>query len=311
MFRCATAVLFPAFAAFLIAASPAPAQPAKLIAQTIAPGVWFVPGDPAKGYCNNIVIEMKDYLIVVDANYPRAARESARSASSRPGSCVSSLIRTRIAITCMATSFGPRPAHYLRLSGRRRRNGPLRAPALALDRCPARRDVRRPTFRTHRAPSSSSATAPSSSLTAHAKSASIFSAGRTRGMVLSGSRKNVLCTGDAAAVNGPHNNHQGYRGKPSAVRLQTLLAVALEPPTSFPRRSAGGPENSSASALPGTLMSLSRTSCRRQTLAQIAPTLPPRDHNWIPANLSPDFAIAYADITQMTSSQSDNPHKGQ
>ncbi len=32
-------------------------------------------GDAAKGYCNNVIIEMKDYLIVVDANYPGRARE--------------------------------------------------------------------------------------------------------------------------------------------------------------------------------------------------------------------------------------------
>ena len=51
------------------------AQPNRLIAQKIADGVWFLPGDASKGYCNNIVIEMKDYLIVVDANYPGRARE--------------------------------------------------------------------------------------------------------------------------------------------------------------------------------------------------------------------------------------------
>jgi hypothetical protein len=34
-----------------------------------------VPGDSSKGYCNNVVIEMQDYLIVVDANYPGRARE--------------------------------------------------------------------------------------------------------------------------------------------------------------------------------------------------------------------------------------------
>ena len=51
------------------------AQPGRLNAQKIADGVWFLPGDAAKGYCNNIVIEMRDYLIVVDANYPGRARE--------------------------------------------------------------------------------------------------------------------------------------------------------------------------------------------------------------------------------------------
>lgn len=41
----------------------------------IAPGVWFREGDLNHlGHCNNIVIEMKDYLIVVDANFPSGAR---------------------------------------------------------------------------------------------------------------------------------------------------------------------------------------------------------------------------------------------
>ena len=56
-------LLYVLFALFL--ATPAPAQPGRLNAQKIADGVWFLPGDASKGYCNNIVIEMRDYLIVV------------------------------------------------------------------------------------------------------------------------------------------------------------------------------------------------------------------------------------------------------
>src|SRR5579863_9219100 len=40
----------------------------------IAPGVWFRQGDEDQGHCNNTFIEMKDYLIVVDANFPSGAR---------------------------------------------------------------------------------------------------------------------------------------------------------------------------------------------------------------------------------------------
>src|SRR5262245_18632367 len=40
----------------------------------IVPGVWFREGElTEKGHCNNIWIEMKDYLIVVDANFPSGA----------------------------------------------------------------------------------------------------------------------------------------------------------------------------------------------------------------------------------------------
>jgi cyclase len=44
-------------------------------AKMVAPGVWFLLGDSHKGYSNTAVIEMKDYLIVVDANYPGRAKE--------------------------------------------------------------------------------------------------------------------------------------------------------------------------------------------------------------------------------------------
>jgi glyoxylase-like metal-dependent hydrolase (beta-lactamase superfamily II) len=54
----------------------------------IVPGVWFREGDLANfGHCNNIIIEMKDYLIVVDANFPNGAKlalETARRISPKP-----------------------------------------------------------------------------------------------------------------------------------------------------------------------------------------------------------------------------------
>jgi len=40
----------------------------------VVPGVWFREGDNSQGHCNNAIVEMKDYLIVVDANYPGGAR---------------------------------------------------------------------------------------------------------------------------------------------------------------------------------------------------------------------------------------------
>ena len=54
----------------------------------IAPGIWFREGDiEHQGHCNNAIIEMKDYLIVVDANFPSGARaviEDAKKLSSKP-----------------------------------------------------------------------------------------------------------------------------------------------------------------------------------------------------------------------------------
>ena len=41
----------------------------------IADGVWFREGDiKGQGHCNNTIIEMKDYLVVIDANFPSGAR---------------------------------------------------------------------------------------------------------------------------------------------------------------------------------------------------------------------------------------------
>lgn len=39
----------------------------------VAPGIWFREGDHDRGHCNNAIIEMKDYMVVVDANYPSGA----------------------------------------------------------------------------------------------------------------------------------------------------------------------------------------------------------------------------------------------
>src|SRR6266404_171473 len=54
----------------------------------IADGVWFREGDIMKlGHCNNAIIEMKDYLIIVDANFPSGARavlEDAKKVSPKP-----------------------------------------------------------------------------------------------------------------------------------------------------------------------------------------------------------------------------------
>jgi glyoxylase-like metal-dependent hydrolase (beta-lactamase superfamily II) len=56
--------------------------------QQIVPGVWFREGDiKNEGHCNNVIIEMKDYLIIVDANFPSGARlaaADARKLSNKP-----------------------------------------------------------------------------------------------------------------------------------------------------------------------------------------------------------------------------------
>src|SRR3954462_247206 len=62
------------------------AQPGTL--KQIVPGVWFREGEiQTMGHCNNIIIEMKDYLIVVDANFPSGAKMAmadAKKISTKP-----------------------------------------------------------------------------------------------------------------------------------------------------------------------------------------------------------------------------------
>jgi glyoxylase-like metal-dependent hydrolase (beta-lactamase superfamily II) len=56
--------------ALFVARSDAAPETIRLI----APGVWFREGDMEQGHCNNVIIEMKDYLVVIDANFPSGAR---------------------------------------------------------------------------------------------------------------------------------------------------------------------------------------------------------------------------------------------
>jgi glyoxylase-like metal-dependent hydrolase (beta-lactamase superfamily II) len=77
---------FAILAAMAFLAPRTEAQPGQV--KLITPGVWFREGDLAGlGHCNNIIIEMQDYLIVVDANFPSGALlalETARRISPKP-----------------------------------------------------------------------------------------------------------------------------------------------------------------------------------------------------------------------------------
>lgn len=68
--------------------SPAFAETQPDSVSEVVPGVWFLLFDShGTGLCNNIIIEMKDYLIVVDANYPAGARltmAEAKKLSNKP-----------------------------------------------------------------------------------------------------------------------------------------------------------------------------------------------------------------------------------
>ncbi len=77
---------FLGLAALAMLLPPSEAQPGSV--KQIASGVWFREGELMdQGHCNNVLIEMQDYLIVVDANFPsgaRAALADAKKVSSKP-----------------------------------------------------------------------------------------------------------------------------------------------------------------------------------------------------------------------------------
>ena len=71
--RCWILGTFVVLASLALFVTSTGAQPGTV--KQIVPGVWFREGDlENQGHCNNIIIEMKDYLIVVDANFPSGAR---------------------------------------------------------------------------------------------------------------------------------------------------------------------------------------------------------------------------------------------
>jgi cyclase len=83
--RAALLLAFVTLAGIALFVSRSDANPETI--RMVVPGVWFREGDMDQGHCNNIIIEMKDYLIVVDANFPSGARGAiadAKRISSKP-----------------------------------------------------------------------------------------------------------------------------------------------------------------------------------------------------------------------------------
>ena len=84
--RWLTLSVFTILAAMAFFTTRTEAEPGQVT--LVVPGVWFREGDLENlGHSNNTIIEMKDYLIVVDANFPSGARlamETAKRISTKP-----------------------------------------------------------------------------------------------------------------------------------------------------------------------------------------------------------------------------------
>jgi len=173
----------------------------------IAPGVWFREGDMEQGHSNNVIIEMKDYLIVVDANFPSGAKGAmadAKRLSSKPVKYVfdthhhgdhlyGNIIWTQAGATTMA--FKPVAAELKRLEPARWQNTAKTRPDVAETKQdapePPKKDLDEPLF----------------VLNDGQRKVEFrhFGWAHTRGdgfVYLP--KEQVLCTGDAA-VNGPYN----------------------------------------------------------------------------------------------------------
>jgi len=289
-----------ALAAFL-GSSPVLAHPSPLAAQTVAPGVWFLPGDSSKGYCNNIVIEMKDYLIVVDANYPGRARELVSQISRLSPKPVRFVFLTHAHRdhsygSIIWTEAGATTVAYQGVDDEMDRYEPERWRATAAARDDVRSlnldDAPRPQLVFRHSPFI---------LKDSTREVRFYFFGWAHtqgdGFVWL-PKERILCTGDAA-VNGPRNKlwDANLANWPRVLDQ----ALALHPLHVLPGHGdAGGPEilTGQQMFLQDLFATVQQQVAAGKSLAQITPSLPARDRNWTPRDLTQDFAIAYAEITR-------------
>jgi cyclase len=286
------------------------ARATALGAQRIADGVWFVPGDSSKGYCNNIVIEMQDYLIVVDANYPGRARELVKQIhelSPKPVRFVfdTHAHRDHSYGNSVWTDAGATTFAYQGVVEEMDRYEPERWRTTAAERGDVREtglnDAPRPqlTFRTS-----------PFILKDSTREVRFYFLGwahtRGDGFVWL-PKERILCTGDAA-INGVSMTpaKPGPRNKLWDANLANWPLVLdraedLHPLHALPGHGAAGGEEileGQKRFIEDLYAAVGNQVKAGKTLAQMRLTLPDRDRNWAPKDLTTDFAIAYAEITQ-------------
>lgn len=267
----------------------------------IAPGVWFLLGDARKGYSNTAVIEMQDYLIVVDANYPARARELITEVKQLSPKPVRYVFDTHAHGdhtygNSVWTAAGATTLAYYKILAEMDRYEPARWQAAEAKREDVRElhqdTVERPrkTFR---------------------KSKFVLKdATREVDFLFLGwghtpadgyvwlPKERVLCTGDAA-VNGPRNKlwDANLANWPRALEK----AIALHPLHVLPGHGeAGGKEilEGQRQFLLDLYNAVKAQVDAGKTLAEIHVELPERDRNWAPKDLAWDIEANYTEITQ-------------
>jgi cyclase len=299
--RFLASLLFPSLSLTLSACPLLHAQPAPLNAQKIADGVWFLSGDASKGYSNNVVIEMQDYLIVVDANYPGRARELVAQIgqlSPKPVRFVfdTHAHRDHAYGNIVWTQAGAITFAYRGVDEEMDRYEPERWRATAAERDDVRSlnltDAPRPQLVFRQSPFI---------LKDATREVDFYFLGwahtRGDGFVWL-PQERILCTGDAA-VNGPRNKLWDANLANWPKVLDKALAFA--PLRVLPGHGeAGGAEilTGQRDFLLDLYAAVKSQAEAGKSLARMNLQLPERDRNWTPKDLSQDFAIAYSEITQ-------------
>jgi len=286
---------------FALATPLLSAQTTHLDAQKIASGVWFLPGDASKGYCNNIVIEMKDYLIVIDANYPGRARElihQMHQLSPKPVRFVfdTHAHRDHSYGNILWTEAGATTFAYQGVDDEMDRYEPTRWQTTAVEREDVRAlnltDAPRPQLVFHKSPFI---------LRDSTREVQFYFLGwahtRGDGFVWL-PKERILCTGDAA-VNGPRNKlwDANLASWPKVLDK----ALGFSPLHVLPGHgTAGGPEIliGQRDFLLDLYAAVKQQADAAKTPAQMTVALPAHDQNWTPKDLTQDVAITYTEITQ-------------
>ncbi len=305
-------MLLPAAATLLTISIVFPRIAAQPLAiRKVADGVWFVPG-AGHGYCNNIVIEMKDYLIVVDANYPGRARElvtAVHQLSPKPVLFVfdTHAHRDHSYGNIVWTEAGAVTFAYQGVVEEMDRYEPARWRATAAERPDVASlhldDAPRPELTFRKSPFI---------LKDSTREVRFYFLGWAHtggdGFVWL-PKERILCTGDAA-INArpsqatpvaPHNKlwDANLGNWPSVL----TKAEELHPLIVLPGHGdQGGPEilAGQKNFLVDLVAAVQRQVQAGVPLAKMNMNLPARDHDWAPSDLSTDFSIAYAEITQHT-----------
>jgi glyoxylase-like metal-dependent hydrolase (beta-lactamase superfamily II) len=220
-------ITFTFLAAAAFFATRSYAEPDQI--RLVVPGVWFREGDMEQGHCNNIIIEMKDYLIVVDANYPSGAQRTLSDAKRISDKPVKYVFDTHhhgdhLYGNPIWTEAGATTLAYIGVTEELNRYEPARWQAAAKKRSDVaelRRDAPEPPRQTfEKSPFV---------LKDSTREVRFYFYGwahtRGDGFVYLPKEK-VLCTGDAV-VNGPHNNlaDANIGNWPSVIRQAQRLDV--------------------------------------------------------------------------------------